>query len=77
MQRSPALVVPPVDVAATLHQKLHHLGIFINASLPDTGDAMKTLFRAQITVPFQHLVELTASGAAAAHIYYRRRRHVG
>lgn len=37
MQRSPALVVPSVDVAPALHQKLHHLRIFVNASLPDTG----------------------------------------
>lgn len=52
MQRSPALVVPSVDVAPTLHQKLHHLCVFINASLPDTEDTMETLFRAQITVLF-------------------------
>lgn len=35
VQRSPALVVPSVDVTPALHQKLHHLSIFINAGLPE------------------------------------------
>lgn len=35
VQRSPALVVPSVDVTPTLHQELHHLSIFINAGLPE------------------------------------------
>ena len=34
VQRSPALVVPSVDVTPALHQKLHHLSVFINAGLP-------------------------------------------
>lgn len=50
VQRRPALVVPSVDVAPALHQKLHHLRVFVNASLPDI---VKTSVRAQITVPFQ------------------------
>lgn len=35
VQRSPALVVTSVDVTPTLHQKLHHLCIFINAGLQE------------------------------------------
>lgn len=58
VQWSPALVVPSVDVAPTLHQKLHHLRIFVNASLPDTGDTMETMFRAQVTVPVQQQKEV-------------------
>ena len=34
VQRSPALVVPSVDIAPALHEKLHHLSILINAGLP-------------------------------------------
>lgn len=35
VQRSPALIVPSVDITPALHQKLHHLSIFINAGLPE------------------------------------------
>lgn len=35
VQRSPALVVSSVDVTPALHQKLHHLSVFIYAGLPE------------------------------------------
>lgn len=59
VQRSPALVVPSVDVAPTLHQKLDHLCVFINAGLPDsTRDTIKTLFTAGITAQFRQRTNL-------------------
>lgn len=39
VQRSPALVVPSVHVTAALHQKLHHLSVFIDAGLPEDAQA--------------------------------------
>ncbi len=33
VERGPALVVPPVDVRAVLHQELHHLQVVVDASL--------------------------------------------
>lgn len=36
MQRSPALVVSLVDVAAALHQELNHLGVLVDAGLTNT-----------------------------------------
>lgn len=41
MQRSPAFVVPSVDITPALYQKLHHLSIFINASLPEHTHTMQ------------------------------------
>lgn len=35
VQRSPALVVAPVDVAPVLHEELHHLSIFVDAGLSE------------------------------------------
>lgn len=35
VQGSPALVVPSVDVTPALHQKLHHLSVFVDAGLPE------------------------------------------
>lgn len=35
VQRSPALVVAPVDVAPVLHEELHHLSVFVDAGLPE------------------------------------------
>lgn len=59
VQRGPALVVPPVDVAPTLHQKLDHLCVFINAGLPDsTRDAIKTLLTAGITAQVRQRTNL-------------------
>lgn len=59
VQRSPALVVPSVDVTPTLHQELDHLCVLINASLPDSKrDAIKTLVTAQITVRFRQRTNL-------------------
>lgn len=36
MQRSPALVVSLVYVAAALHQELNHLGVLVDAGLTNT-----------------------------------------
>lgn len=35
VQRTPALVVSSVDVTPALHQKLHHLGVFVDAGLQE------------------------------------------
>lgn len=59
MQRSPALVVPSVDVAPALHQELDHLCVLINAGLPHgTRDTIKTLFTAGIAAQFRQRTNL-------------------
>jgi hypothetical protein len=40
VERGPALVVPPVDVSAVLHQELHHLQVVVDASLEGRKDRM-------------------------------------
>lgn len=59
VQRSPALVVPSVDVAPALHQELDHLCVLINAGLPhSTRDTIKTSFTAGIAAQFRQRTNL-------------------
>lgn len=61
MEGGPALVVPPVNVTAALHQELHHLRVLVDAGLrwrgggPAVNSHNNTIQRNTVCFQLRHL----------------------